>query len=223
MRIFLPLLILIGLFFAPLPVLATNLQGMPEQVSPTAPTQLQQRLPGDLQNKNEDIRDIRGPLTSEDGSFLALILSAGALLLIILAGLFLFWKNRRHPPAPPVPAGEAALAELNSIGTLMTVDRTLFYMERISDILRHYIEARFFIPFTRKTSREFLQSLQTTDSTTVSAIRPFLPEMQNCLVICDKAKFSHRLPNHEEMVQVELAIRGFIEKTNPVPNPAGEQ
>ncbi len=221
MRVFLALLLMAAVSFTPLPLPAGDLPETTPPLSAGPQNSLQQQDSNTITYKTGDIRDIHGPHTAEDRSFLPLLLTGATLL--VLAGLFFLWKSRRKIPVPSIPAGQTALAELNSIRTLMTSDLALVYMEKVTGILRRYVEARFSIPCTRKTSREFLQSLQTSDMAAGVGLRPFLPELKTCLEICDRAKFSHRLPEPEEITQVEVVIRDFIEKTGENLDAAGEQ
>ncbi len=221
MRIFLALFLMVGICFVSMPVPASNRPESSGHISSGSPNDAQQGKSNLISQKDNDIRDIHGPLASDDRSFLPLLLAGASLL--VLAGLFFFWKARRKIPAPSIPANLTALADLNSIMPLMNGDLALVYMEKAAGILRRYVEARFSILCTRKTSREFLQSLQSGDMATAINLRPFLSELQNCLELCDMAKFSHRLPEQAEITQVELVIRDFIEKTGEKPGAAGER
>jgi hypothetical protein len=166
-----------------------------------------------IKPQEEDIRDIKGPVALPDNSRYLLI-AVAILAAIIIAGL-IFWylKKRSRPQAPPLPPDAVALAELEKAKILMTPEQSLVYADRISTILRQYIEARFQIHSTRQTTREFFERLK--DGTTIAEvdIKNHAGDLQRCLEQCDIAKFAHGTPNSNDMMQMDGAARTFIETT----------
>jgi hypothetical protein len=155
-----------------------------------------------------DIKDIR-PL-SNNTNFLIPV-GAALILLIIAILLFFILKRRRKPKAIASPPDVIALAELDRAKMLM--EQPLAYAERISTILRQYIEARFQIRSTRQTTREFFSSLQGGTTIAEVDIHNHTGELQECMEQCDRAKFARSTPDSDDMMRMDTAVRTFIETT----------
>ena len=104
---------------------------------------------------------------------------------------------------PDLDAGSAADASLDK----QAPDE---FAEQVSGALRRYIEARFALPVTQRTSEEFL-----TDLLTRADISPLLaakrPELGHFLEICDLAKFAARSLHQETMRALISSARSFID------------
>jgi hypothetical protein len=148
------------------------------------------------------------------------------LVLLAAAGGFLLVRYlRRHRkrktgedalPAPPRPAHELALEELDRLR-----DRRLFqsgrikeYYSELSEIIRRYIEARFGIPALESTSFQLLRDIE-------SEIRDgnLRGLLESLLEDADLAKFARHQP--EEMTCQRDLEKGyvFVQKTKPAPQP----
>ena len=186
--------------------------------TPAPPLQLQQAAPpAQGSPQADDIRDIKGPvpLSAIPGY---LIPAAAAVALVILTILvFLYLRGRRQAKTVISPPDVIALTELDRARALM--DRPLVYADRISAIMRQYIEARFQIRSTRQTTREFFTRLQ--DGTTIAEvdIKNHAGDLQACMEQCDIAKFAHGTPDQEGMRGMDQAVRHFIETTRQQENP----
>lgn len=163
--------------------------------------------------QSQDIRDIEGPVPLSDPT--RYLIPAAAALAVVVIGCLLFWvwKRRRKPLPPGLPPDVQALAELEKARELMTPGTSLAYAERISDILRHYIESRFQIRSTRQTTREFFTQLKNGTTIAEVDIKNHAGDLQICLEQCDIAKFAHGLPDEGDMNQMDTAARTFIETT----------
>ena len=177
---------------------------------PQNTTSLQQQQPV---GQAREIRDIYGPLQLEEQTGMLLYGGITALLLLLALVVFLLLKRIKQPVAPLTPPWEKALSEISEARKLLTPDRALLYMDRVSLILRNYVESRFGIKSTRQTTREFLSTLGT--SSADPSIRNCRAELQTCLEQCDMAKFAHQIPLQQNMEMMEGAIIGFVEKTRP--------
>lgn len=171
--------------------------------------------------QHQEIRDIHGPveLRKQSRSLLYGFI-IGLLLLLLLAAVILLIKRRKKTVPVPVPPWEQALSELTEARLLLSPGLALRYMNRVSLILRNYVESRFAIKSTRQTTREFLSSLNKTSAD--PAIRNCKGELQTCLEQCDMAKFAHQIPLQQNMEMMESAIIAFVEKTMPDPEQKGE-
>ncbi|HDK44504.1 MAG TPA: hypothetical protein ENG91_08165, partial [Desulfobacteraceae bacterium] len=110
-----------------------------------------------------DIRDIKGPLPIQTGNPL-LIWSLGGLAALLVFGLlFMWWWKKYHRRQRAMQAHEVALAMLEEAKGLKDPAQARVFAARVADILRGYIEDRFFLSARRQTTREFINSL--TDGT----------------------------------------------------------
>jgi hypothetical protein len=178
----------------------------PQQSSQTAPNQ-------DINNQNKELRDIHGPVPIKEQPPYLLIAGVILLLLLLLALLYWFFKKRVKPAPTPVSPWEKALLELADAKMMLSPERGLLYMDRVSQILRCYIESRFAIQSTRQTTGEFLQGL--TRAGDSSPLQTYKTELQECLEQADMAKFAHHLPKLENLEQMEIAVTSFIKRTEP--------
>lgn len=136
-------------------------------------------------------------------------------LLVIVAGALLYWwlkKRGKRNFTPIIPAWERAMTDLNAAKSLQNQEQGRAYMDRASQILRHYIEQRFAIKSTRQTTAEFLYSL---DGENRSELTNYRPELQDCLEQADMAKFAHKQQNEQNLVVMEEAVATFVHSTRP--------
>jgi hypothetical protein len=166
-----------------------------------------------ISSKTEELHDIHGPVPIAEQPPYFLIVGILLLLLLIAAGIFWFLKKRTKPAPPPIPPWEKALLDLTNAKSLLSPERALLYMDRVSQILRNYIESRFSIQSTRQTTREFLQGL--TEIGGNSPLRTHKTELQACLEQADMAKFAHHIPELSNLEMVEEAVTTFIKRTEP--------
>jgi len=173
------------------------------QVSPMT----QNMVPADT------FHDIRGPVALPDSLGVLVWLLIG-LAVVALAGLLLyFWKRRKKGRKLPYPH-EIALNELARLRSMINPEQALIYAEQLSEILRRYVEARFLIPSTRQTTREFFTGLVSNpQAVAVGSMVEHSDHLRECLEQCDMAKFAHCIPDQQDMEAMEQAVRGFIEAT----------
>jgi hypothetical protein len=109
------------------------------------------------------------------------------------------------------PAHEVAYARLRALiaeGLIEKGQIKEFY-ERISGILRHYIEDRFDLRAPERTTEEFLAELRFAD-----ALSPSHKEsLGEFLTHCDLVKFAKHEPTTEQVQQTFDLVKDFIEKT----------
>ena len=109
------------------------------------------------------------------------------------------------------PAHEIAYARLQALvkEDLIEAGRLKEFYERISDILRHYIEHRFNLRAPERTTEEFLIDLSQTDCL-ASDDKAHLGEF---LKHCDLVKFARHNPTREQIQKTFDLVKDFIEKT----------
>jgi len=109
------------------------------------------------------------------------------------------------------PAHEVAYARLRALVAEGLVEKGQIkeFYERISGILRHYIEDRFDLRAPERTTEEFLAELRFAD-----ALSPSHKEsLGEFLTHCDLVKFAKHEPTTEQVQQTFDLVKDFIEKT----------
>jgi hypothetical protein len=135
---------------------------------------------------------------------------AGAVLCIGLAAFFLIKRRRKTDEAVQhtIPAHELAFDELEALVAENLVEKgevKRFY-QRISDILRRYIENRFGINAPEQTTEEFLASIRTRHDFP----KAYNPLMKNFLTHCDLVKFAEHQPTTQNIQQTFDSCKEFI-------------
>jgi hypothetical protein len=138
-----------------------------------------------------------------------------AILLLLGAGLGLWYFIKGRRPIEVIrlfkPAHELAYERLRALvaeDLIEAGDIKAFY-ERISNILRHYIEDRFRVRAPEQTTEEFLQALGQTDALPADDKRA----LGEFLESCDLVKFARHEPQTEHIQQTFDLVKVFIEKT----------
>jgi hypothetical protein len=166
----------------------------------------------------EDIRDIRGPKYILP---LWVILAAlGAVALLALAGYGIWrWVKRRRQPRVLLPF-ERALQSLDAIRPLMQPASAREFSIAVSDIVRGYIEQRFDVTATHRTTEEFLRDLLDTAKPSLARHRALLAEF---LQQCDLVKFGGMSLSLHSIEALHASARGFVlETAKPDPVAAPE-
>lgn len=128
-------------------------------------------------------------------------------LLAILTGLIIlirnYLKNRKQKPSPlihvpKIPAHVTALEKLEKLkeDKLWQAGKLKQYHSELSDIIRQYIEHRFYIHAMEQVTDEIMHSFRTTD---ISG--ELKAKLRNVLFLSDLVKFAkeHPLPNENEL------------------------
>jgi len=156
----------------------------------------------------EDIHDIRGPKAVPGASPLpALIL---AVLLLAIAGVAVWRWRRRSKHVRELSLGEATLQRLENIRPLMQPARAREFGIAASEIVRTYVERRFDVVATQRTTEEFLQSLLADTHTALAGHRPLL---RGFLEQCDFVKFAGGSLTEEGLESLFQSARKFVLET----------
>ncbi|MBN2000818.1 hypothetical protein JW935_24930 [candidate division KSB1 bacterium] len=168
-----------------------------------------------------DIRDIKPPITPPRDYKELIYYGLGALLLagLIFLGIYYYKKRkagesllpRRQPP--PRPAHEIALDALDALeekGLLAEGKIKQFYTE-LSEIIREYINNRFYIFAMEMTTLQLLtimreEKLQKQD----------IELMAEFLQACDLVKFAKHIPSEQDHVNNVQSARQFVDQTKLV-------
>ncbi len=136
-------------------------------------------------------------------------------LIVLGVGLGLWYYAKRRRPLEIIrifkPAHELAYERLHALveDNLIETRRIKEFYERISNILRHYIEDRFRVRAPEQTTEEFLQELSQTDALPTgdkTGLGEFLES-------CDLVKFARHEPQSEQIQTTFDLVKAFIEKT----------
>ncbi|MCD6388373.1 MAG: hypothetical protein J7L69_03090 [Desulfobulbaceae bacterium] len=171
-----------------------------------------------LSSDDHELSNI-APVLDIPKDYFFLWLISGLALIAILAFAFYWTRIRKpleDPPLPPLPphviAGQAMdelLAE-----NLAEQGRSKEFYERISHILRFYIENLFGLKAVEQTTEEFFHDLK---------ISPLFPADQKLLLKkfldhCDLVKFAEYQPGRDETENTTLFCRKFIQQTSRIQN-----
>jgi hypothetical protein len=152
----------------------------------------------------EDIRDIRGPkLLLSDWVLPAVI--AGAV--IIALAIYGVWRWRRNRRARVLLPHESALQRLEEIRSLMQPAHAREFSTAASDIVRGYIEQRFDVTVTRRTTEEFLRDLLETPHASLARHQSLLGDF---LHHCDFVKFAAMSLGVQDMESLRQSARAFV-------------
>jgi len=165
----------------------------------------------------EDIRDIRGPKPIPSPWLWAWWLAGGAALATLLYTAR--FKNHRSTLRPGRLPYEIALDRLEEARVLMQPENAREFSILISEIVRHYMEARFKVRAARRTTEEFLHDLLQPSDTLLASHRELLADF---LRHCDLAKFARWILSMGEMETMLRSARAFVLETGPVSRPETE-
>ncbi len=174
-----------------------------------------------LTAEDHEIHDIKAPLTIPyNYRRLALFIAAGVFLL--LAAVLLYYIVKRRKQGAPLfrrevirPAHEIALAEIAALQerweNLIADGQIKRLFTELSDILRRYLENRFFVPAREETTAEILQSLQELELN--SGVREQVAALLN---LADAVKFARYRPNRAETDGALTTLLNIVETTKLV-------
>lgn len=154
---------------------------------------------------------------------------AGLLLLLLAVGTWLYLRYRKRgrlalfkPEPPPRPAHEVALEALRALEAeqLFEQGRVKEHFSRLADIVRAYLDGRFFIPALEMTTFEILAHENLNGQ-----LDEQRRELESLLNICDLVKFAKYVPDPEEHRNALTQAYRLVESTKLVyaePQEAGE-
>jgi hypothetical protein len=165
-----------------------------------------------------DIRDVKPPRPIPRDWWLLIRWSLLALL-IAGAGIFGFWWYRRKklgkgliptkelPVRPPHETAYENLKKLEASDLLARGEVKQFYI-KISEIIRQYIEGRYFVVAMEMTTTEVLNGLACAD-VPVEEIGLF----QTFLDRCDLVKFAKHIPSEEQNGEIVRMAYDIVDRT----------
>ncbi|HEY2675395.1 MAG TPA: DUF4381 family protein [Steroidobacteraceae bacterium] len=152
----------------------------------------------------EDIRDIRGPKLILPGWAWPAIIAA---VVVLALCIYWLWRAHRRRRARVLTPFEIAVQGLEEIRTLMLPGSAREFSTAVSDIVRTYIEKRFDITATRRTTEEFLRDLLESSNASLASHRTLLGEF---LHQCDVVKFAAMSLTIRDMESLRQSARAFV-------------
>jgi len=158
----------------------------------------------------EDIHDIRGPKTELTSSVVVPALIAAAILIAICAYIFTR-RRQRGTPARKLTLLEQTLRSLDGTRPLMNPATAREFGGAASEVVRTYVERRFNVVATHRTTEEFLGSLLQGSNDTLARHRPLLAEF---LQQSDYLKFAGASLGIADLEALFNSARSFVVETS---------
>jgi Domain of unknown function (DUF4381) len=165
-----------------------------------------------LAEAEEDIRDIRGPKAVQ-GSWVLPAVLAGAIA-VALCAYAVLRRRHRETGRRSLTLSEQALERLENTRPLMRPATAREFGIAASEVIRNYIEKRFDVIATQRTTEEFLQTLLQSSNETLARHRSLLEEF---LQQCDFVKFAGASLAVTDMESLFRSARGFVLETREPP------
>jgi Domain of unknown function (DUF4381) len=156
----------------------------------------------------EDIRDIRGP-KALPGSWLLPALLTGTF--VIALGGYVLWRRHHRVRPRDLTLSEQALKRLEESRPLMRPATAREFGIAASEVIRSYIEKRFEVTATQRTTEEFLQDLLQHSNDSLTRHRSLLAEF---LQLCDYVKFAGASLAVTDMESLFQSARSFVLETD---------
>ncbi len=171
-----------------------------------------------------DIRDVKPPLEIER-NWMRIIrfMAAGLIIVLIVILIFVYFKRRKegksllpHREKPKRPPHEIALEELEQLLQQQLLEKgeiKQFYI-LISEIIRRYVEGRFFIVAIEMTTSQLIDTMieAEVEKEDVQLVEDFLMQ-------CDLVKFAKYMPTSEEHQKVIDQAFEIVNKTKIIIEP----
>jgi len=171
-------------------------------------------------SQDGDIRDIKSPWElPRDWKLIALI-AAGVALILLLAGLgYYYWRKRQgksllpEKQEPLRPAHEIALEALRKLraSDLLATGQIKAYYVELTEIVRRYIEGRYFVPALELTTGELMENLRA-----VSVESRAKEMLRDLLERSDLVKFAKYAPAPDDHERAFQLAEAFVETTKLV-------
>ena len=164
-----------------------------------------------------ELKDIKFPLEIPFNYFFWLSMAAIVVFVGVIAFLaYLLWKRRKEkgylfaPPPPPRPAHEIALESLTELyqSALLEENQYKEFFSRLSEIIRVYLEGRYFFDALEETTTEIM-----TDARKHVDEDNLLDDLKNILELSDLIKFAKYIPQQKEIEEAKDQSLNFVNAT----------
>lgn len=170
--------------------------------------------------KKHELKDIKPPLEIPFNYRFWLMIGGIVLLALILLYIaYRLWKRKQErgyiftPPPPPPPAHERALKALRELYASGLLDKKQYkeFFSRLSEIMRDYLEGRYYIQALEETTMEILHDVQ--DVLEDESLQNYLKDI---LTVSDLIKFAKYIPQQDEIERIKKEAVDFVERTKIV-------
>ncbi|MGD9898577.1 MAG: hypothetical protein AB7T22_05565 [Calditrichaceae bacterium] len=164
-----------------------------------------------------ELKDVKPPIDILfNYKFWILVLSVILLVGVLVYLGFRFWKRRKEkgyifsPPPTPEPAHQIALKALDKLfrSDLLEKGHLKLFFTELSDILRRYLEGRYYLSALEETTTEIMRDLK--KHLADESIRQ---DLLDVLVMSDLVKFAKHTPGMDETEPLKIKARSFVDQT----------
>lgn len=128
--------------------------------------------------------------------------------LLALAGAYAFLRRQQRPVSLSMAA--RARRELDGVRGVLAPEHSRLFCHRVSLTMRRYIEERFQLAATARTSEEFLDGLQASAS---AELRAHEAALERFLSACDLAKYAGQQLAAPELEELLMSAISFVDAT----------
>ncbi|PCI38687.1 MAG: hypothetical protein COB53_04415 [Elusimicrobia bacterium] len=172
--------------------------------------------PTPKKGESGDLRSIKQPLEARLWPLLLAIA-----LLFLMIGAIGYWYEKQRKRGKTIKSAKAidsrtpeeiAFEELDALADLSLPVKE--YYDRLSDVLRAYLERRLAIPALTMTTHDLRRALlrAETEPKSRQAIKSLLDQ-------CDLAKFARHLPTEEQSTRAREDAKKIVQRLTPKPVP----
>ncbi|MFO0962792.1 MAG: hypothetical protein U0625_07770 [Phycisphaerales bacterium] len=157
--------------------------------------------------------DLRGPVEIPGRGWLWWLAAGVGIATSLGAAWWLTHRGGRVEPAPPLPADQWAMREIDRLESEQLPERGEVegFFVRLSDIVRTYIEQRFAIAAPEQTTQEFIRAAGKHPDLAGGHERTLAAFLRTA----DMVKFAAQRPAGTECGRALDAMRGFVRATAP--------
>lgn len=158
----------------------------------------------------EDIRDIRAPYVIEEPTpwWRVAVPVAGVVAAAAVSALLLLRRRRGRA----LGLTDQTLEHLDEAQARILSDDAYAFSVEVSAILRGYLEERFALPASRRTTREFLREIA---ERRTPELAPHADALDRFLDACDAAKYARYALGEALMTGMLADARRIVEDTRP--------
>lgn len=220
-----PISVLLLAFFLLAPTICPAEETSPplSLLNPAPHSSLGGKTPAVAGPSSGQLEDIYPPVAIHDASRTLLWLGGGLVCLLLAAGIaygFMRVKAKRNVP-PPISPWDKALSAIAAARHIREAGQFYRYAEAMSVILRQYLEERFGIVTTRRTTKELNAAMDRAGNEPI--LREAQPQVIDVLQRLDMTKFAKFTPQPEELMELEASVTELIGATRPTPAASGEK
>ena len=170
--------------------------------------------------KKHELKDVKPPLKIPFNYRFWLLI--GGIVLLALSLIYIayrLWKRKKErgfifsPPPPPPPAHERALKALKELyaSDLLQKKQYKKFFSRLSEIMRAYLEGRYYIQALEETTTEILREVDG-----LLGEVSLLANLKDMLTVSDLIKFAKYIPQQDEIERIKQEAVDFVQQTKIV-------